>query len=102
MFAISLIQSEHAHGVGGESAKGPLTVAGKAQFQAQLTQYNEYVEAYHAKLDEIKALETEFNALGEVLEKEPATVDRRDNTACRLSTQRSRRATNWWRDSSGN
>lgn len=81
MFLISLMLSPHAQGAGDESAKGPLTAAGKAQCQAQLTEYNRNVQAYNAKLDEIKALEAEFHALGAELEKEEAAVDRRDSSA---------------------
>ena len=70
-----------AHAADAESTKGLLTAAEKAQCQAQLTEFNQSVRAYNAKLDEIKGVEAEVNALSAALEKEQAAVDRRDSAA---------------------
>jgi hypothetical protein len=78
---IALALSQHAHGAGAEPAKGPLTAAEKAQCQAQVTEFNQGARAYNAKLDELKGLEAEIDALSAALEKEKAAVDRRDSAA---------------------
>ncbi|WEF32899.1 hypothetical protein [Pseudoduganella chitinolytica] len=81
MCAISLMLAQPAHAVAGAAPKEPLTAAGKAQCQAQLTEFNQSAQVYNGKVDEIKALEAEFNALNAVIEKEQAVVDRRDSAA---------------------
>lgn len=81
VYVIALMLSPHAQAADDEAVKAPVTPVGKAQCQAQLAEFNQRVQAYNAKLGEIKALEAEFHALDEVLQKEQATVDRRDSAA---------------------
>jgi hypothetical protein len=40
MFVIALTLSQHAHAVGDDQAKAPLTAAGEARCEAQRTQFN--------------------------------------------------------------
>lgn len=81
ILVVALLLSQQAQGAGAESAKGPFTAAERAQCQAQLTEFNQGVRAYNAKLDELRGLEAEFGALSAALEKETAAVDRSDSVA---------------------
>ncbi len=78
---LSLMLSQQAQGASDGPAKGPLTAAENAQCQAQRAEFNQGAQAYNAKLDELKALEAEFKALGAELEKDRAAVDRTDSAA---------------------
>lgn len=81
VLALSLALTQRAQSANAEVPKGPLTPTEFAQCKAQLTELNENVRANNAKLDEIRALEVEIEALRAELNKEEAAVDRRDRTA---------------------
>jgi DNA repair exonuclease SbcCD ATPase subunit len=89
--AVLLALSPQAQCADAEPAKGPLTAAEKAQCRAQLTEFNENVRVYNAKVDEIKALEAEIRALRAELDKEEAAVDRRDSAAMQALNARIRK-----------
>lgn len=81
VLVISLMLAHRAQSAEAESAKVPLTATEKAQCRAQLTEVNQSVLAYKGKLDAMKALETEVDALSAAIEKNQAVVDRRDSEA---------------------
>jgi len=79
--AASLVLTQHAQCADVESKKGPLTQAELAQCQVQLTEFNQNVRTNNVKVEEIKVLEAEIDALSTALEKEEVTVDRHDKAA---------------------
>jgi len=79
--AVLLALSPHAQCADAVSAKGPLTAAERVQCQSQITEFNQGVRTYNAKVDEIKALKAEIVALSTELDKEVAAVDRHDSAA---------------------
>lgn len=81
IFVASLVLTQHAQCAGAESAKGPLTAAEKARCRAQLTEFNQGVQAINAQLDVIKALDAEIGELSAAIDKERAAVDRRNSAA---------------------
>ncbi|MEH6438043.1 hypothetical protein [Massilia sp. DD77] len=81
IFVVWLVLAQHGQCAKAESAKAPLTVADMAQCRAQVTEFNQHVQAHNAKVDELKALEAEINALSAALDKEQAAVDRYDSDA---------------------
>lgn len=89
--AVLLALSPRAQCADAEPAKGPLTAAEREQCQAQLTEFNQNVRTYNAKLDEIKALEVEIDSLRAELDKELAAVDRRDSAAMQALNAKIRR-----------
>jgi hypothetical protein len=88
MLVVSLVLSHYAQAAGTESVRSPLTAPEKAQCRTQLTEFNQGVRSYNTQVDAIKALEAEVTTLGAAIEKDQATIDRRDSAAMQaLNTQ---------------
>jgi hypothetical protein len=88
---VLLALSPRAQGAGAEPAKGPLTAIEREQCQAQLAELNQSVRTFNAKLEELKALEVEFDTQRAELDKEAAAVDRRDTAAMQALNAKIRR-----------
>lgn len=88
---VLLALTPRAQGAGAEPAKRPLTAVEREQCRAQLAELNDNVRTFNAKLDEIKALEVEFDSLRAELDKEVAAVDRRDSAAMQALNDKIRR-----------
>jgi hypothetical protein len=78
---VLLVLSQHGQCTDAKPAKGPLTAAEKTQCKAQLSEFNQNVNVYNAKLEVMKPLGAEIDALRVELDKEVEVVDRRDSVA---------------------